>query len=91
MDDADPLPRLPVMMTRLPPAVMSSSFPRMVVGSIAQYVGCSHLSAPTQHRYPRLDRHTCNDNPRPYVWTKTADEILASIANYCNRINDSGH
>jgi transposase len=34
---------------------------------------------------------TWNDNPRPYVWTKTADQILASIGNYCQRINDSGH
>ena len=32
-----------------------------------------------------------NNNPRPYVWTKTADQILANIANYCTRINDSGH
>jgi transposase len=32
-----------------------------------------------------------NDNPRPYVWTKTADQILDSIAKYCTRINDSGH
>jgi len=32
-----------------------------------------------------------NDNPRPFVWTKTADEILDSIARYCKRINDSGH
>jgi transposase len=32
-----------------------------------------------------------NDNPRPYVWTKTADQILDSIARYCTRINDSGH
>jgi len=23
------------------------------------------------------------------VWTKTADQILASIGNYCTRINDS--
>jgi transposase len=34
---------------------------------------------------------TWNDNPRPYVWTKTADQILASIGNYCARINDSAH
>ena len=34
---------------------------------------------------------TWNDNPRPYVWTKTADQILASISNYCIQINDSGH
>jgi transposase len=32
-----------------------------------------------------------NDNPRPFVWTKTADQILESIARYCKRINDSGH
>jgi transposase len=34
---------------------------------------------------------TWNDHPRPYVWTKTADQILDSIAKYCTRINDSGH
>jgi transposase len=32
-----------------------------------------------------------NDNPRPYVWTKTADQILDSITRYCTRINDSRH
>ena len=32
-----------------------------------------------------------NDEPRPFVWHKSADEILDSIANYCQRINDSGH
>ena len=26
---------------------------------------------------------TWNDNPRPYVWTKTADQIVESIAAYC--------
>jgi transposase len=34
---------------------------------------------------------TWNDEPRPYVWTKTADQILESIAAYCNRINESRH
>jgi transposase len=34
---------------------------------------------------------TWNHNLRPYVWTKTADQILASIGNYCNRNNDSRH
>jgi transposase len=34
---------------------------------------------------------TWNANPRPFVWTKTADEILDSVARYCNRINDSRH
>ena len=35
--------------------------------------------------------NTWNDNPRPFVWTKTADQILESIARYCNRINQSQH
>ena len=34
---------------------------------------------------------TWNDSPRPFVWTKTADEILDSIARYCTRINESRH
>jgi transposase len=34
---------------------------------------------------------TWNDNPKPYLWTKTADQILDSIAKYCTRINDSRH
>jgi transposase len=32
-----------------------------------------------------------NDDPKPYVWHKTADEILDSLASYCRRINDSDH
>jgi len=34
---------------------------------------------------------TWNENPRPFVWAKTADEILESIARYCTRINESRH
>jgi transposase len=34
---------------------------------------------------------TWNENPRAFVWTKTADQILESIARYCNRINESRH
>ena len=32
-----------------------------------------------------------NKNPRPFAWTKSADEILETLAAYCERINDSGH
>ena len=32
-----------------------------------------------------------NKNPKPFVWTKTADEILASLARFCQRISNSGH
>ena len=30
---------------------------------------------------------TWNENPRPYVWTTTAEEILTSIRHGCQRIN----
>jgi transposase len=32
-----------------------------------------------------------NERPKPFVWTKTADEILASVARFCHRISNSGH
>jgi transposase len=32
-----------------------------------------------------------NREPRPFTWTKTADEILASLARFCERTSDSGH
>ncbi|WP_327581660.1 IS630 family transposase [Nonomuraea sp. NBC_00507] len=28
-----------------------------------------------------------NDDPKPFVWTKTAEEILESLAKYCRRIS----
>ena len=32
-----------------------------------------------------------NENPRPFVWVKTADEILANIARFCLRTSETGH
>lgn len=32
-----------------------------------------------------------NRNPKPFVWTKSADDILASIERFCQRISGSGH
>src|SRR4051794_15899659 len=32
-----------------------------------------------------------NDNPRPFVWKKTAEEILDSLARYLRRISGAGH
>jgi transposase len=28
-----------------------------------------------------------NENPRPYVWVKTADQILGALARYCERVS----
>jgi transposase len=39
--------------------------------------------------YEYLD--VTGEEPKPFVWTTTADEIFASIARFCHRISDSGH
>ena len=32
-----------------------------------------------------------NEEPKPFVWHKSADEILDTLATYCSRISDSDH
>ena len=32
-----------------------------------------------------------NQDPRPFTWTKTAEEILDSLARYIARISGAGH
>ena len=32
-----------------------------------------------------------NEDPRPFVWHKTADEILESVGRFCQRTSDSRH
>jgi transposase len=32
-----------------------------------------------------------NTHPRPFLWTKTAEEILDSLARFCSRISGAGH
>jgi transposase len=32
-----------------------------------------------------------NRHPKPFRWTKTADQILESVARFCKRISNSGH
>ena len=32
-----------------------------------------------------------NERPKPFVWTKTADQILTTVARFCQRISNSGH
>lgn len=34
---------------------------------------------------------TYNKNPKPFVWTKSADDILESVKRFCLRISNSGH
>ena len=36
-----------------------------------------------------LEHH--NRHPKPFIWTKTADQILESVARFCKRSSNSGH
>jgi transposase len=51
----------------------------------------AHRSVTDLNRDIRAWIETWNQNPRPFVWTKTTDQILESIGRYCGRINDSRH
>ncbi len=57
-------------------------------------------------RKPRRSTHRCvielerdivtwtqnwNNDPKPFVWTKTTDQILDTLTSYCQRTNDSRH
>ena len=32
-----------------------------------------------------------NADPKPFIWTKSADTILASVGRFCQRISNSDH
>jgi hypothetical protein len=32
-----------------------------------------------------------NQHPKPFVWTKTADQILDSVARFCQRTSGTAH
>jgi transposase len=46
----------------------------------------AHTNVPNLERDIRNWIELWNENPRPYVWVKTADQILASLARYCDRV-----
>jgi len=35
--------------------------------------------------------HTYNQTAKPFIWTKTANQILASVARFCQRTSVTGH
>lgn len=51
----------------------------------------AHRSTRTLEQAIRAYIDMTNESPRPFVWTKTADEILESVARFCQRISNSGH
>jgi transposase len=51
----------------------------------------SHSSVQRLERDLKAWIEVHNEEPKPFVWTKSADEILSSIARFCVRTCDSGH
>lgn len=51
----------------------------------------THRSTIELERAIRQYLNIYNEDPKPFVWTKSADQILASVARFCKRISDSGH
>ena len=50
-----------------------------------------HKSVPALEKDIRAWVKNWNENPRPFTWTKTADEILERLASYIQRIPGAGH
>src|SRR5680860_848795 len=51
----------------------------------------THRSVPELNADIRSWLEHWNEDPRPFIWTKTAEQILDTLGNYCQRITDSGH
>ena len=51
----------------------------------------SHRSTRALEDAIRLYLATYNADPKPFVWVKTADDILASIARFALRTSETGH
>ena len=73
---------------------------RLVVESGGTLVRAAHRTPTAPRRLPSVHalkadiRHyitDTNQHPTPFHWTKTADEILASVARFCRRTSETGH
>ena len=51
----------------------------------------THRSTVELERAIRTYLATYNTDPRPFIWTKSADQILESLGRFCKRISDSPH
>jgi tRNA U34 5-carboxymethylaminomethyl modifying enzyme MnmG/GidA len=51
----------------------------------------THRSVRDLNKDIRTWIQTCNDNPWPYVWTMTTDQVLESVTCHCTGVNESRH
>jgi transposase len=83
---------------RFPPALHAHRLVR--INQVERWLGfltdqrirCGvHKSVPALEADIRDWIENWNANPRPFTWTKTADEILDSLAKYISRISGAGY
>jgi predicted phosphohydrolase len=60
-----------------------------IMGSQKQLRRGIHRSTRALEEAIRTYIAVSNTHPPPFVWTKTADQILASVQRFCRRISDS--
>lgn len=65
---------------------MQDAGPRRTAPAFRGRALCDSLHSGS-HSDIRAWMKTWNEDPRPYVWAKTAEQILDSIRRYCERIN----
>ncbi|MHB8688603.1 MAG: IS630 family transposase [Candidatus Dormibacteraceae bacterium] len=51
----------------------------------------THRGVPQLEQAIRLYLSIYNENPQPFIWVKTADQILESIRRFCVRTSGPGH
>jgi hypothetical protein len=51
----------------------------------------THRSTVELEQAIRIYLKIYNRDPQPFVWTKTADQILESVQRFCMRTSNSGH
>lgn len=51
----------------------------------------SHRSTRESARAIRHSLHICNEEPAPFAWARTGEEILASPARFRRHVRGSGH
>jgi hypothetical protein len=51
----------------------------------------NHTSVQALEADLRTWAKTWNENPKPFVWTKTTEQILESLQRLITRINGAGH
>jgi hypothetical protein len=51
----------------------------------------AHRSVQALEKDIRTWTEEWNSDPKPFIWTKTADEILDRLASYLQRIPGAGH